>query len=748
MIRGSAFAIRTEQESPHFPSQRLLVKLIIAASLLAVFFELGAGLQKRGLLPFGFRYQVSAPGLRTKGSLNKIDKTGLEKILKGLPAPRHILFFSEIYAAKSERIFFHVLRPECITLVVNGETIPIGTRKYYIPLALKKGFNPITIQYVPAASNPADLHIAFSENATLLPFPFFRLVQPGKPFSLPKIVFYLIRAIDGGRTLIFSLVLLIIFFRLPNFFLAQHDHEAGRSISLFQLVLQLLVDTFSAYNISVFCFYMLKIRIPLFVFLWASLSLGLFLLFLTCKKRTVRVALNWKKAGICIGIALIVFLYVFASCGSFLPLEPIGYGDFNAHLRMIKSIQLQGHFLSEENRGIYPQSVHAAIVSGAQILGLQPEEWITPFLMLMLAGLMFSIYLLGNELFPGIPIYFWVVSLGISNVLFIFRSMFQQYSFPAIIAVSLFAFSLFFHLRKSTAAASLSLAASLVIYPYFAPAFLTGIVIFFLWIESPFRLRKWLQLAVSLLPSLLAMGIYITIYVTQGFPQAKEGFVTAYLLNPFLSLRFWNTSLIFIAIAFCFLLKNAKPALGVFSAIVCGFFLNYIPYAVFHATSTYYVMKNMLLLIAIGWIYVAAALFFMVRKFWNKKWLLPIILFLSLPLAIESYLQTASQAPLRVARGTTAANRWLVMHTSSTDTILLDVGNGELLQFFLQTLGVQRKLIPATSDSSVVPSEVSWLVTCLPTAAETAKSKNMQKVAAFSDFSIFRLHKINPQPHG
>jgi len=728
-------------------TNRLLIKLIIIVSVMAGTFELGEWLQKKGILPFGFRYQITGQGLRIKGSLNKIQKPGLEKILREIPVPRRIVFFSEIYAAKPGRIFFHVTRPECISLVVDGKTIQIGTKKFFIPLVLKKGFNLITIRYTLPAINPADLHIAFSENATLLPFPFFRLVWPGKPFSLPKIVFYLIRIIDIGRTLIFSLVLLLIFFRLPSFFLQQHNLEVSTSISLFQLILQLFIDIFSVYNILVFCFYILKVQIPLFVFFWGSIPLSLFFLFLTCKKRTVTYTLNWKKTGVFFGISLIVILYVFVTCGSFLPLEPIGYGDFNSHLRMIKSIQLQGRFLEEENWRIYPQSIHASIVTGAKILGLQPEEWVTPFLMIMLILLLFSIYLLGNELFPGIPIYMWVISLGISNSIFIFQSMFNNYSFPAIIAVSLFFFSLFFHLRKSPISASLSLAASLVIYPYFAPAFLCGIVIFYFWLESPFCLRKWFQLAASLLPSLALMGIYITIYLTQGFLQQKEGFVTAYVLNPFLSLRFWNTSLIFIAIVFCFSLKNAKPALGLFSAISCGFLINYIPYALFHSASTYYVMKNMLLLIAVGLIYVAAAFFFIVRKYQNKKWLFLILLFLVLIVSIGSYFQTASKTPPRVARGATAVNHWLLRHTPSKDTILMNVGGGDLFEFFSLTLGVQRKLIHVASDSSVVPSEVSWLVIDHPSAAAIEQSKSLQKVVEFNDFSIFRLKKTNPDQH-
>jgi len=720
-------------------SNRLLIRLIIIASVMAGAFELGEWLQTKGILPFGFRYQFSGQGLIKKGSLNKIQQPGLARILQEGPAPRRIFFASEIYAARPGRIFFHVTRPECVAVMMDGKSIQIGTRKFFIPLVLKKGFNPIIIRYTLPAENPAGLHVAFSENATLLPFPYFRLVWPGKPFSLAKIAFYLIRSIDIGRTLVFALVLLFVFFRLPHFFRQRQNLEASRPVSVFQLLLQLFINTFSLFNISVFCFYMLQARIPLSVFFWGSIIIGFFLLFLACKKRTPTFALNRKKAGAFLGISAIVLLLVFFTCGSFLPLEPIGYGDLNAHLRMIKSIQLQGHFLEEASWRIYPQSLHASIVSGARILGLQPEEWITPFLMIMLVLLMFSIYLLGDELFPGIPMHFWVMALGISNSIFIFGSMFGHYSFPAIIAVSLFFFSLFFHMRKAAISSSLSLAASLVIYPYFAPAFLVGIIIFFFWLASPLVLKKWLQLAANLLPSLVAMAIYISVYITQGFLQQKEGFVTAYLLNPFFSLRFWNTALILVAIVFCFNLKNAKQTLGLFSAIVCGFLINYIPYAFFHAVSTYYVMKNMILLIAAGVLYSAAALFFMVRKF-QKKWLLPFILSLAL---LVSIFQNAAKTPPRVSRGTTAVSRWLLKHTPYRDAISMKVAGGDLFQFFLQTLGMQRKLIYVAADAAADPSRASWLVIDRSVTAASEKGKSREKLAEFDDFSIYKLDETS-----
>jgi hypothetical protein len=111
------------------------------------------------------------------------------------------------------------------------------------------------------------------------------------------------------------------------------------------------------------------------------------------------------------------------------------------------------------------------------------------------------------------------------------------------------------------------------------------------------------------------MGIYAVVFIAHGFLQQKEGLATAFLLNPFLSLRFWITALIFFEVVFLFDSEYPKPALGLFSAITSGFLINYVPYALFRATSTYYVMKNMIVLIAFGMIFAAGALAHILRRF-------------------------------------------------------------------------------------------------------------------------------------
>lgn len=727
-------------------TDRVLLKLIIVASLMAASFEAGRWLHELGFLPFGFRYQVGATTSPTGGSLIKIDRPKIAEILKAHHGAQKIVFFSDIYARNSGRIFIHVSRPESVLLFVGGKTIPLGTKKHFIPLSLKKGFTPVQIRYTIPALSPADLHIAFSENATLVPFPFFRLLHPGKPFSFPRVAFYTTVMLEQGQTLVFSLILLLIMLRTFLVISKRPVPERGVTISVFQLLFQVILNVFTIFNILVFCFFFLKIGMPLAALFWFSLPSGLFSILPSIRNKRLRASLDWKKIVVFSTIALIVLFYVFASCGSFLPPDPIGFGDLNAHLRMIKSIEFDQRFLEGEQRRIYPQSIHATIVGSAAWLGLETEEWITTFLMIMLVLLLFAIYLLGNKLFPGIPLFWWLVALAISNSLFIFRSIFINHSFPAPIAVSFFFFAIYFYLGKYILSASLSLAASICFYPYFAPAFLFGFVILHFGLASPLFHKKWSRLAVSLLPSIFLTAIYVVVYLNYGFSQQKEGFVTAYLLNPFSGLRFWNTALILAAVIICFSIKTAKPALAFFFTLVGGFILQYAPYALFHAYSTYYVMKNMVPIISGGIIYAAAALFFITRYFPKLKFLLPAVFITILAvLVVPFYHQILKDQP-RVSRGATAVNRWLLKNTPATDPILVQVNSSDLFQFFSLTLGTQRKLIRGAKVNFPFSPEPGWLVIDAASALSIAKANNLQPQARFNDFFVYRFIKLCPRP--
>jgi hypothetical protein len=193
-------------------------------------------------------------------------------------------------------------------------------------------------------------------------------------------------------------------------------------------------------------------------------------------------------------------------------------------------------------------------------------------------------------------------------------------------------------------------------------------------------------------------------------------------------------------------LKNPGPALGVFSAISCGFLCNYIPYALFNTKSTYYVMKNMLLLIAAGMIYAAAGMYFILRKFKDKKWLFPAIISFALVASIFSHWPGPAKDFPRVVLGTTAVNRWLLRNTPGTDSILLFIENKDQLQFFQQTLGVHRKLVRVAAGATVFPADASWLVIDRSSAAASEQSHSLQPAAEFDGFCIYRLKKNNP-PH-
>lgn len=595
-----------------------ILRLTILAFFMAAAYETIGIAQKMGITPFEFRYRIHGQGNGGTGAVIQIQPEQLKRILDGRPVPKTLVFSTDIFATGAGRVFFHVNRPESTFLAINGQPVPLGTQKFFHPLRLKKGFNRMVIRYSPFKPDPAGLSISLSENAALLRFPFSRLILPGKPLSVPRIVFFLVRFLDFGRTAAFFFSLILIFFRLPRYFFQRQNITPAPSLSFLFLIFQFLINLFCLYNILIFCLNMLRVNVSLTILFWLSGFLDLVILLSAYHHRPIAFRWDHKKTTVFFGVSVLVLLYVFSSTGSFLPLKPIGQGDLGAHLQMIKHIQHQGRFMDEENWRIYPQSIHAVIVMGAKMSGMQPEEFITPFFISMLILFFFSIYLLGSSMIPGIPLFLWFLAFGISQFTFIFQGMLIQSSFPAIVSVSLFLLSLYFYVRRSFPSSSIALAASLAAYPYFAVAFLLGIIIFALWIERPSCFRQWNRLLTGLLPSIGVMGIYLGVFLAHGFLQQKEGLVTAHLLNPFLSLRFWNTALIFLGVVFLFDSKYSKPALGLFSAITLGFLINYLPYALFQATSTYYVMKNMIVLIAVGMIFAAGALTNIYRR-----WLVP-----------------------------------------------------------------------------------------------------------------------------
>ena len=602
-------------------TDRVILLVTFLAFVMAAAYESARIAQRAGIMPFGFRYRIHGREDGGTGALRQIHPRQLREILDGHPVPKTVDFFTDLFASRPGRVFFHVNRPESVLLMLDGRPVPLGTRKFFHPLRLKRGFNRMTVRYSPFRSDPADLSISLSENAALLRFPFSRLVLPGKPLSIPRIAFFLVRFLDIGQTAAFFLALILIFFRLPRLFSRRQTIAPVPSRSLLFLIFQFFIDLFCLYNVLIFCLNMLRVNVSLAVLFWVSGFFGLVITGNAARHRPIASGWARKKTAAFLGVTALVFLYVFFSTGSFLPVNPVGQGDMDSHLKMIRHIRQQGRFMEEENRRIYPQSIHAVIVMGARISGMEPEKFLTPFFISILILFFFSVYLLGSALIPGIPLFLWLLAFGISNFMFVFRGMLVQISFPAILSVSLFLISLFFCVRRSFPSSSIALAASLAVYPYFAVAFLLGIIVFSLWMERPFRLRQWGHLLLGLLPAIGVMGIYLSVFIAHGFLQQREGLETAYLLNPFLSLRFWNTALIFLEVVFLFESENSKPALGLFSAISCGFLVNYVPYALFQATSTYYVMKNMIVLIAVGIIFAAGALTWIFRRWLVPKWL-------------------------------------------------------------------------------------------------------------------------------
>ncbi len=716
---------------------KLIIKLVSVSFGLILLLILVAAAQRRGLLPFGFRFYLHGGVEKGQGRIPEVKADWLKPILRKHGTARSVLFASDIYSPAAGRIFLHTNRPQDIRVTVNGTALHLGDQKNFNSFAVKSGFNRLVLRYSLPAVNPWELNVTLTGTAVLVPLPLQRMVCPGGPFSYARVVFHLVRLLDRLQTFGLVLAFLLVLWRILQ---TWREPQATREEA-----------AFSGYS-SIIRFFIVFVSIDLIVTFFVDFFFGKIFLFLPAaiavpaaagvqfverRKKPVTWKLDRQKITMLVWVTSLVLLFAFFTSGTLLPLEPVGYGDLNSHLQMLKSIQLQGKSFTGENLGIYPQGSHALIVAGAKLLGLEPEEFLTPFLMAILIMLLFTIYLLGSSLIPGLPPAVWCLAYAVAYLPFIYQSLLVGYSFPAVLAVALFFASVYCNDRQSPCSAACALAASLIVYPYFVLPFLAGAAVFMFGSASRVDRRLLQRIFLRLLPAVVVTGFYFWIFLRHGFSQQEEGFVTAFLLNPFWGLKPWNALLAFLGIVWLLPEAKEKPARFLLLGIGLGFLANYLPYALFRITSTYYVMKNMIYLIAFGLIFEAAGLSVILRRWFRKKWFAPVILAVSVFLSIAFDRDAVRRLPSSTAHGVTAVNRWIVGHTAGGATIGIATSSAELRTLFQRTLGLRRKVVSVDPAGAALPTGDSWLVADRRYPSADAGLARRRPVYDRGDFSVY-----------
>jgi len=721
-----------------------LGKIAIGAAagsvLLVILFELLALATRSGLLPFGFNCRYRTDHVSRSAFLKQITPETLAPLFSEAPITTPIVFTAELYSPRTRSIFIHVGDQLRTRLQVNGTQVELREGRYFNPLSVHEGFNRLIIRYSPRKDEAFNLQVTLTESLMITPFPFYYLVQPQEGSPFPRILFHITRFLDQTKSLGFLAALLLLFFgavRLVWKSRTAASIDAGR-LTLFQQLFLAGANIAAMQILSAFLFQQLRIKPAFWPMAGAGLVISAVIILLEHRPVSLPVRFPQKGGPVFMGAIVLVCGYTFFAHGSLLPLEPIGYGDMNPHLKMIKTIQEEGRFMVEEIWGIYPQSLHAVVVNSARLLGREPEELLTPLSMLLMVVFLFMVYRFGAAFFPRIPIYCWMAALAISRWPFILQILFIQYSFPAIASVTLFFLSLYAKKSGTGITASILLAAALSVYPYLALLIVLGFLGLHLGSCHRWGFRSLVSAAVSLVPAALAMGLYILNYIRFGFPQQKEGFFAPFLWNPFLSLGFWNTFLLFAGVALILTRKRSTHFLSILIGVTIGFGFNYLLYAFFSFTSTYYIMKHFPFFVVLGVIGTAILFSELSAKRLGRAGIVLVSVFAA-ALLLGVIPHTAKENPFPGARGATAVNRWLKQRVPATEPILF-IGREPNLRAFMQlTLAGQRPVRFADTVPENEENIAEWMVIDRRHMEISNFPKGFKHEFIEKDFAVFRI---------
>jgi len=596
---------------------RLVVGLLILSTLMVYFFSRSRALfeQNRLPLPFGFRYCLPQEEGQPCKRIQNVSPDAVRELLGTRRHGGPLILDSLVYSPAERSVKAFLSGNGERELVVNGVRAARAPRPTFA-LRLNRGYNEITLRYQPPADEVPKLTLSISEE-----IPFYRFIVPEKPLSRP--LSRVLSALDRWKMAIFVLTFIVLMFRIGMVFF---PIEAGPPATGAQGVFYGLLRGFSFFLVfgplAYYLNHALRLGVPDLLLLLGGIvgSLGFFLTSLFRKPRADHPdGRPWVVLAL---ITALIFLQVLLVSGSFLP-PLVMNSDLPNHMSMMRSYQDSGDIFRSEHFSIYPQGLHMFLAGTTRLLGLRLQSSLLVYLILVLIGIYFVLYLLSQELSGRIHYAYFFLALSLTHFRFTYKGFFQTFSFPSLVAILFFLLALYFILKKDFGLSSISLAGAIITYPYYA-AFFIWVILFAAveWLKEPSR-TAWQKVRRPLLYFLIPLFtalVYFRIYTAYGFSQHRQGFKAWFKIDPFISMQIINALLLLGGLYF--LLKSGKDrrALRIVLGIVTGFLAYYIPYNFFSWSSTYYFMKNIqyVILLAIPLEMVALARLF--RKLEDKAW--------------------------------------------------------------------------------------------------------------------------------
>jgi len=620
-------------------NSKKLMRLILVLSSISLFIYLTIYLlqymNKHNWLPFGFHYSLVKINETETGKVSKLtDKVCKKQIINqiaDIKEVKSIIFNTIVYSHNRKKTRFFLAAPAQATLFCNG--IPVKSNQKLLlgrvrRVFLNKGFNDITIKYWIKKKGVPKKFIFFlkfsgKQGIASRPIPFYYYVLPDSTFS--RNLFSAIRFLDNTKSLGFLLALVLILLYLPRVFfkLKKSMVSLSEKTTLGFLIFEYLFFNLALMFSIIYLNNRLHLKLSGTLILVISLLLALINLINSLRKKISK-TLNFEKILVFILIGIFVFGYLYAISGKIFPIKPLGSGDLYRHLEMVDHYTHTNEVRTDRHWSIYPQSLHVFISMLSGYLGTQPVKLITPFLSLILVMVYFLVFLLIKHFFPEIgPVPFFIVLIS-ANVGFVFNITIKFYNITPAVSILFFLSALFFFYEDRLTVSSFLFAVSLIVYPFYIIMF--SLPFFFLFINRLQRIsesifQKLIRFFRFFSLPLFFIAIYLFIFINEGFKQQGEGFSTYFLLNPFSSLKPLNTLAILVGIGLLLsnIEKNRKVLILIFGSSI-GFLVYYIPYGLFNAISTYYIMKNILYFIFIGIILETYALHRLYLWLKQKKW--------------------------------------------------------------------------------------------------------------------------------
>lgn len=527
--------------------------------------------------------RIAWPNLRNHGLPHEMAKS------------RRLQFQSELYLAEANTVLWHLSGSGSTSLKVNGMLLRPMPENIFLPVGLRKGLNHISIQWN-RPPDADDLYFVFKGSLYDTDLPFYHWLIPESNIS--SLLGRLLILIQPWRNAGYYSALLVLLILIISF-VWQNRREPDVSANELSTRLSwasLIILSYAIILILIYFNQFLGLGLPNLGVVLVGLLLPL--LWFGSKRilpNTLFSSLiSWETVAWILSASLIILISSKVYYQTWIPYLRYENSDLSAHMEMIDSLYSADIFSKASNYYIYPQGIHCSVAVLARALSIPVKTVLQLSLILFFLAFLILQFKISRLLFPGVG-WFWIPLASVILVPgFLFQSMFGQFSFPAIVATTLFLWSLVEGIRGRFFVGMIVMISAATIYPLFLPPFLL------IYLSAVQRMRyfscsNWWKTLLAGTLSAITMVPYGLKYLADTAVQHQDGFQFLNQIDLFTVLGSLVTFITLLGIYRAFCAKEPAMFLGL-SAFL-GFGMFYVPHILFSFLSQYYILKNLVFLV-------------------------------------------------------------------------------------------------------------------------------------------------------